>query len=62
MFSYFEPNFIERFLWKSGFSNFGEIEMTRKKISYLAAILKRYNFLKNFSGIMVFDSAYSIHI
>ena len=24
MFSYFEPNFIEKFLWESGFSNFGQ--------------------------------------
>ena len=24
MFSYFEPNFIEKFLWKSGFSKFGQ--------------------------------------
>ena len=30
-FSYFEPNFIEKFLWESGFSNFGQIEMTRNK-------------------------------
>ena len=24
MFSYFEPNFIEKFFWESGFSNFGQ--------------------------------------
>ena len=24
MFSYFEPNFIEKFLWESGFSKFGQ--------------------------------------
>ena len=24
MFSYFKPNFIEKFLWESGFSNFGQ--------------------------------------
>ena len=26
MFSYFEANFIEKFLWESGFSNFGQNE------------------------------------
>ena len=31
MFSDLEPNFIEKFLWESGFSNFGQIEMTRNK-------------------------------
>ena len=24
MFSYFEPNFIEKFLWERGFPNFGQ--------------------------------------
>ena len=31
MFSYFEPNFIEKFLWESGYSNFGQKKMTRNK-------------------------------
>ena len=31
MFSYFEPNFIEKFLWESGFPNFGQIEKTQNK-------------------------------
>ena len=43
MFSYFEPNFIEKFHWKSGFSNFGlmTIIFHETKIRFLAAILKR---------------------
>ena len=58
MFSYFEPNFIEKFLWESVFSNFGQNRNDAKiKIGYLAAILKRYTILI-FSGIFVFDSAY----
>ena len=44
MFSYFEPNLIEKFLWESGFSNFGQNRNdAKKKIGYLAAIMKRYN-------------------
>ena len=32
MFSYFEPNCIEKFLWESGFSNFGQYQnVTRNK-------------------------------
>ena len=31
MISYFEPNFIEKFLWESGFSNFRRTEMTRNE-------------------------------
>ena len=31
MFYYFVPNFIEKFFWESGFSNFGQIKMTRNK-------------------------------
>ena len=29
MFSYFEPNFIEKFFWESGFHILAKIEMTR---------------------------------
>ena len=47
MFSYFEPNFIEKFLWESGFSNFGQ-NQNEIKIGYVAAILKRYNIFKLF--------------
>ena len=31
MFSYFEPNFIEKYLWKSGFQILAKIEMMRNK-------------------------------
>ena len=31
MFSYFEPNFIEKFFWESGFQILAKIEMTRNK-------------------------------
>ena len=42
MFSYFEPNFIEKFYWESGFSNFGHVTIFAKwKFVFLAAILKR---------------------
>ena len=39
MFSYFEPNFIEKFPWESGFQLLAKMI----KIGYLAAILKPYN-------------------
>ena len=58
MFSYLKPYFIEKILWKSVFSNFGKNRNGAKKIGYLVAILKRYNILIFFSGIMVFDSSY----
>ena len=46
MFSYFEPNFIEKFHWESGFSNFDHVTIFREmKIHFLAAILKRNIFL-----------------
>ena len=31
MFSYFEPSFIEKFLWESGFQILAKIEMRRNK-------------------------------
>ena len=31
MFSWFEPNFIEKFYWKSGFSNFGHVTIFAKR-------------------------------
>ena len=49
MFSYFEPNIIEKFLWeliKVVFQILAEIVMMQ--ISYLAAILKRYNIFNFF--------------
>ena len=31
MYSYFEPNFIEKFLWESGFSIFGHLTIFAKQ-------------------------------
>ena len=31
MLFYFKPNFIEKFLWESGFQIFAKMEMTRNK-------------------------------
>ena len=31
MFFNFEPNFIEKFLWESGFSNFGHVTIFAKR-------------------------------
>ena len=45
MFSYFEPNFNEKFIWQSGFWNFRQ-NRHKIKIGYLTAILKQYNILK----------------
>ena len=46
IFSFFEPNFIEKLLWESGFSKFGQNRNDMKiKIGYLAAILKQNNIL-----------------
>ena len=39
MFSYFERNFIGKFLWESGFSNFGHVTIFAKQNRVLAAIL-----------------------
>ena len=58
MFSYFEPNFLEKFLWESSFSNFGQLREI--KIGYLAAILQQYNILKFlFCKTIIFCSAYT---
>ena len=54
MFSYFEPNFIEKFLWESGFQILAKSKWREMKIGYLAAILKWYNIFKNFLGRIVF--------
>ena len=49
MFSYFEPNFIEKFFWESVFFKFWPKSKCREiKIGYLAAtILKRHKKFKN---------------
>ena len=33
MFFYFEPNFIEKFYWESGFSNFGYMTISNEFLS-----------------------------
>ena len=38
MFSYFEPNFIEKFLWESGFSNFGQNQNDVKQKSVMSKL------------------------
>ena len=38
MISYYEPNFIEKFFWESGFQIFPEIEMTNFEIVQLRLI------------------------
>ena len=46
MFFNFEPNFIEKFLWESGFFKFWSHDCFREtKIRFLAAILKRKHVL-----------------
>ena len=47
MFSYFEPNFIEKFLWEKVFFKFWpKSKRCEIKIGYLAAILKQCNIKK----------------
>ena len=48
MFPYFEPNFIEKFLWESGFQILAKIEMTRNKnrlFGRLIQTVQHFNFL-----------------
>ena len=55
MFSYFEPNFFEKFFWESGFCKFWPKSKRREmKIGYLAAILIRYNILFHFISFYLF--------
>ena len=74
MLSYYDPEFIEKFLWESGFTNFAQNRNdTKYKSVNLATILKLYNiftcsfmlFYFNFyfilfyvCRIMIFYSAY----
>ena len=48
MFSYFEPNFIEKFHWKVAFQIWSRDYFCETKIHFLAAILKRNIFLMFF--------------
>ena len=52
MFSYFEPNFMEKFIWKSVFfffQIFVKIKMTRNKSRLIGSNFKRFNILKPFN-------------
>ena len=53
MLSYFEPNFIEKFLWESRKSGWSRDYFRETKIRFLAAILKRNIFLCSFCWSMV---------
>ena len=54
MFCNCEPNFVEKFLWESDFSNFGHVTIfAKQKIRFLAAILKPYRVLNFFCWNMV---------
>ena len=44
MFFNFEPNSIEKFLWESGFVNFGHVIFLQNENLFLAAILKQNMF------------------
>ena len=57
MFSYFEPNFIEKFHWESCFSNLGHATIFAKRkfvFFFLAAILKRNIFNVLFADLWLF--------
>ena len=60
MFSYFEPNFIEKFFWESVFffKFWPKSKWRETKIGYLAAILRRYNIFIFFFRIVIFYSPY----
>ena len=45
MFFNFEPNFIEKFLWKSGFSNFGHVTFLRNENSFFGRHFETKHFL-----------------
>ena len=46
MFSYFELNFIEKFHWESGFSNFGHVTIFMKqKLGFFCCHFETKHFL-----------------
>ena len=57
MVSYFEPNFIEKFLWESGFQILAKIEMTQNENRLFDRHFETVRQFKYLSG-MGFDSAY----
>ena len=59
MFSYFEPNFIEKFLWESGFQILAKIETMRNKNLFFDRHFETVQHFTIFSpGIMVSNSVY----
>ena len=52
MLSYFEPNFLEKFLWESGFSNFGQNQNDAKQKSVITHMVQIS--LQNSGGKVVF--------
>ena len=61
MFSYFEPNFIEKFLWEKWFFQImDKIKMTRNKNLLFGRHFETVqHFLIFFSEIIIFDSSYT---
>ena len=60
MISWFEPNFIETFLWESVFFKFSlKSKWCEIKFGYLAAILKQYKTFIFFSWNMVVINVYT---
>ena len=55
MFSYFEPNFLEKFLWERGFSNFGQNRNDAKQKSVIwPPFWNGTTFLNFFPGLWFF--------
>ena len=55
MFFNFEPNFIEKFLWESGFPNFGHVTFLQNDNSFFGRLFETKHFLiVLFSDIWLF--------
>ena len=63
MISYFEPNFIEIFLWESGLSNFPRnLKWREMKIGYLAAIFETVQIFNIFFAAGIWLYVFSVYI
>ena len=58
MFSYFEPNFIEKFLWESGLQILAKIEMTQNKNRIFGGHFETVQQFQIFCRIVTFYSPY----
>ena len=58
MFSYFEPNFIEKFLWESGFQILAKIEMTQNRNRLFGRHFETVQHFQFFCRIVIFYSPY----